>query len=97
MKAKPRMSKSARIAERNMDATRIPEDPNTTMPGTVDRIIPSRLSEPEKAQISIQGRENKYRSLRIENTLHDEDGGEVRLKKGAYVDITIAAKEGRRK
>jgi uncharacterized protein YfaS (alpha-2-macroglobulin family) len=93
--AKPRMARSARITERDMDASRIAEDPSTTMPGTVDKIIPPRLSEPEKAQISIQGPENKYRSLRIENTLHDEDGEDVRLKKGAHVDVTIASKEPR--
>jgi hypothetical protein len=35
--AKPRMSKSARIAELNLDTARIPEQPSTTMSGTVDR------------------------------------------------------------
>jgi hypothetical protein len=93
--AKPRMARSARIAERNMDATRIPEDPSTTIPGTVDKIIPARPSRPEKAQITTQGPENRYRQFRIENRLHDEDGDDVRLKKGAHVDITIASKQTR--
>jgi hypothetical protein len=40
--AEPRMAKSARTMERTLDRSRIPVRPNTTMPGTVDRIIPSR-------------------------------------------------------
>jgi hypothetical protein len=54
--AKPRMAKSARIAELNLDTARIPEQPSTTMPGTVDKIIPSPCpSQPEKAQIAVDG------------------------------------------
>jgi hypothetical protein len=34
--AKPRMAKSARIAELNLDTARIAEQPSTTIPGTVD-------------------------------------------------------------
>jgi len=34
-----------------------------------------------------------YRDLRIENSLTDEHGDEVGLKKGAHVDVTITAKE----
>src|SRR6202023_941991 len=40
--AKPRMAKSARTAEVNLVATRIPEQPSTTMPGTAEEIFPSR-------------------------------------------------------
>jgi hypothetical protein len=51
--AKPRMARSARIMELILNTTRIPEQPSTTMPGTVDKIIPSpRPSQPEKAQIA---------------------------------------------
>jgi hypothetical protein len=32
------------------------------------------------------------RDLRIENTLIDENGAEVRLKKGAHVEVTVTAK-----
>jgi hypothetical protein len=47
--AKPRMAKSARITELNLDSTRIPEPPGTTMSGTVDKIIPPpRPRQPEK-------------------------------------------------
>jgi hypothetical protein len=90
--ALPRMSKSARIAELKLDRTRIPVQPRTTIPGTVDKLIPSpRPSQPEKAQIAIAG-DHGYRDLRIENSLTDEHGDEVRLKKGALVEITVATK-----
>src|SRR5580704_2759761 len=91
--ALPRMSKSARIAELNLDTSRIPERPKTVMPGTVDRLIPSPCpSQPEKAQISIEGADHGYRDLRFENSLIDEHGDEVRLKKGAHVEVTVTAK-----
>jgi hypothetical protein len=89
----PRMSRSARIAELNLDTSRIRERPKTVMPGTVDRLIPSMCpSQPEKAQISIKGADHGYRDLRFENSLIDEHGDEVKLKKGAHVEITVAAK-----
>src|SRR6202051_504007 len=88
--AKPRMAKSARIAELNLDTARIPEQPSTTMSGTVDKIItPRHPSQPEKAQIAVDGAVNRNRDLRIENTLTDEHGDEVRLKKGAHVEVTV--------
>jgi hypothetical protein len=88
--AKPRMARSARIAELKLDTRRIPERPSTVMPGTVKKIIPSpRPSQPEKAQIAVDGADQRYRDLRFENTLTDEHGDDVKLKKGAHVDITI--------
>ena len=90
--AKPRMARSARIAGLNLDTARIPEQPSATMPGTVDKIIPSlRPSQPEKAQIAVHGADHRYRDLRIENTLTDEHGDDVKLKKGARVEITVTA------
>jgi hypothetical protein len=90
--AKPRMSRSARIAELNLDTARIPEQPSVTMPGTVDKIIPSPgPSQPEKAQIAVDVADQKYRDLRIENALIDEHGDEVRLKKGAHVEVTVTS------
>jgi hypothetical protein len=87
---KPRMARSARIAELKLDPTRIPEPPSTTLPGTVDKIIPSSgSSQPEKAQIDIQGADRGYRNLRIENSLTDEHGDDVKLKKGAHVEVTF--------
>ena len=90
--ARPRMARSARIAELKLDTARIPEQPSTTMPGTVDKIIPSpRPSQPEKAQIAVDVADHRHRDLRIENTLTDEHGDDVRLKKGAHVDVTVTA------
>ncbi len=90
--AKPRMARSARITELNLDKARIPEQPSTTMPGTVDKIIPSpRLDQPDKAQIAVDGPDHRYRELRIENVLTDEHGDDVRLKKGAHVEVTVTA------
>jgi uncharacterized protein YfaS (alpha-2-macroglobulin family) len=68
------------------------ENPSTTLHGTVGKIITSRVSsEPEKAQISVDGADDLYKQLRIENTLTDEGGNEVRLKLGATVEITVKA------
>jgi len=84
--------RSARIAELNLDTTRTPEQPSTSLPGTVDKIIPSPgPSQPEKAQIAVEGADHRYRGLRIENTLTDEHGDDVRLKKGAHVEVTITS------
>jgi hypothetical protein len=89
--AKPRMARSAQIAELKLDTARIPEHPpSTAMPGTVDKIIPSsRPSQPEKAQIAVDGAEHRHRHLRVDNTLTDEHGDDVKLKKGAHVEITV--------
>jgi hypothetical protein len=70
------------------------------MPGTVDKIIPSRRpNHPEKAHIAVDeadhGRAGGYRDLRIDNTLTDENGDDVRLKKGAHVEVTVTAEPKR--
>jgi hypothetical protein len=68
------------------------EKPRTTLPATVEKIIkPIVPTEPERAQISIQGADHLYREVRIENILTNEDGEKVRLKPGAEVEVTIAA------
>jgi hypothetical protein len=71
----------------------MPEKPNVTLPGTVERIIkPPDPREPEKAQINIQqGADPLYKEIRIENSLTDEQGNEVKLKKGATVEVTVEA------
>jgi hypothetical protein len=95
--AKPRMSKSARIAELNLDKTRVREHPSITVPGTVNKIIASpRPSQPEKAQIAVDWDDSHNGALCIENTLTDEHGDDVSLKKGAHVDVTVTAKERRK-
>ena len=68
------------------------EKPSSTMPGTVEKIIRSPFpSEPEKAQIAIEGADHLYREIRIENTLTDANGDEVSLKPGAHVEVTVEA------
>jgi hypothetical protein len=90
--AKPRMAKSVRVAELNLAAERTSQA-RTTVPGSVDKIIPVLSNQPEKAQIVVKGGDD--RDLRIENTLIDENGAEVRLKKGAHVEVTITARAER--
>jgi anti-sigma B factor antagonist len=68
------------------------EKPSITLPGTVDRIIqPLDPNMPEKAEISVEGADELYQEIRIENTLTDEHGDEVRLEKGAHVEVTVEA------
>ena len=60
--------------------------------GTVQKIIkPLSPSEPERAQIDIQGAENLYREIRIDNEVVDDKGEKVRLKEGAEVDVIVEA------
>ena len=62
------------------------------LPGTVQKIIKSPFpSEPEKAQISVEGADHLYREIRIDNTLTNEKGEEVSLKPGAQVEVTVEA------
>ena len=71
------------------------EKPSVTLPGTVEKIIPPpHPSAPEKAQIGVEGADDLYREIRVENTLHDEDGKPVALKPGVKVDVTIEADPG---
>ena len=68
------------------------DKPSTTLPATVEKIIKSPYPDvPEKAQIAVEGADHLYRELRIENTLIDENGSKVHLKKGAEVEVTIEA------
>jgi hypothetical protein len=94
--AKPRMASSAKIALLKLDTTRTPEQPSLTMPGTVNKIILARWpNRPEKAQIDVDGADRPHRNLQFENMLTDEYGDDVKLKKGAHVDVTIT--EGRKR
>ena len=68
------------------------DKPSTTLPGTVEKIIkPILPGEAEKAQINIEGAEELYREIRVDNTLKDENGEEVAIKEGAQVEVTIEA------
>jgi hypothetical protein len=90
--AQPRKARSARIAERKLDPAQIAEDPSVQMPGTVDKIIPARHpGQREKAQIAVDGADSRRQDLRIENELIDEDSDDVKLKKGAHVQVTVSA------
>jgi hypothetical protein len=65
---------------------------STTLPGTVQKIIKSPdPSEPEKAEIAVEGADELYKEIRIDNTLKDENGNEVQLKVGAPVEVTVEA------
>ncbi len=80
----------ASFSKRTEEATT--EKPSVTLPGTVEQIIESpHANIPEKAEISVQGADELYQEIRIENTLTDEHGDEVRLKKGAHVEVTVEA------
>jgi len=66
--------------------------PSATRPGTVEKIVKSPFpGEPEKAQIVVEGADDLYRELRVENTLTDEKGDEVSLKQGADVEVIVEA------
>jgi uncharacterized protein YfaS (alpha-2-macroglobulin family) len=66
--------------------------PKATEPGTVQKVIKPYLpDQPEKAEIKIPSADDLYREIRIENTLTDEKGEEVKLKPGADVDVSVEA------
>jgi hypothetical protein len=68
------------------------EKPSVTLPGTVERVIrPIDPNQPDKAQITVQGADDLYREIRIDNTLTMENGEEVSLKVGAHVEVTVEA------
>ena len=68
------------------------EKPAVILPGTVEKIIPSVTpTEPEKAQIVVEGADHLYREIRVDNVLKDANGKEVSLKPGADVEVKIEA------
>jgi predicted DNA-binding antitoxin AbrB/MazE fold protein len=68
------------------------EKPTVTLPGIVEKIVkPVVESEPEKAQIAVEGADELYKEIRIENVLETPDGDKVKLKQGAAVEVKIAA------
>jgi hypothetical protein len=92
--AEPRMARSARIEQLKLEKAQTREQPSTTMPGTVDKIILSpRPSQPEEAQIAVARANQPHRDFRIENMLTGEHGDDVKLKKGAHVEVTVTAKD----
>ena len=68
------------------------EKATVTLPGIVEKVIkPAHPSMPEKAQIAIEGAEDLYKEIRIENNLTDGNGKDVALKEGAEVDVKVEA------
>ncbi len=62
------------------------------LPGRVKKVIkPLSPAEPEKAQIDIEGADELYREIRIDNVVVDENGEKARLKQGAEVDVIVEA------
>ena len=66
------------------------EQSSVKLPGTAEKII-ERPGEVAKAQISIEGGDPLYAELRIENSLRSPTGEQVKLKKGAQVEVTVQA------
>jgi hypothetical protein len=91
--AKPRMAKSARTAELNLDRERAPGQARAALPGTVNKIIASlRTVHPGKVQFAVVGADDQYRDLRIKNSFTDGNGNEVSPQKGAHVKVGVTAK-----
>jgi hypothetical protein len=77
-----------------MDSPEEKEKPSTTLPGTVQKIIKSVDPKlPDTVEIAVEGADELYREIRVENRLKDENGNDVALKEGATVDVTIEADE----
>ena len=45
-----------------------------------------------QSHFAVAGEDDRYRDLRIENSLADGNGNEARLKKGAHVEVTVTAR-----
>ena len=80
------------MANKHEDEGPSTEKATITLPGTVEKIIPSMGPRvPEKAQIAVAGADDLYREIRVENKLQDKSGHPVELKIGAEVEVTIEA------
>jgi len=79
------------MAGKSEEVDKSEEKPSITLPGSVEKIIPAIGPIPERAQIAVHTAEDLYKEIRIENTFEDADGNPVSLKKGAEVEVTIAA------
>jgi hypothetical protein len=69
-----------------------PPTATVTLTGVVEEVIKSpHPSLPDKAQITVEGADELYREIRIDNVLENDKGEPVKLKPGATVDVTIEA------
>lgn len=57
--------------------------------GKVERIIKSPYSQEEKAQIEIEGADDLYKEIRVENVVTDEQGEKTKLQEGESVDVFV--------
>lgn len=82
------------MSDKPRESEDAPEKPSVTLPGKVEKIIPGIVSTmPDKAQIAVEGAEDLYKEIRVENTLKGESGKPVSLKPGADVQVTIEAEK----
>jgi hypothetical protein len=64
----------------------------TIKPAKVQKIIKSPIrGVPEKAEIAVEGADELYKEIRIENRLEDANGNDVKLKPGAEVEVAVEA------
>ena len=86
---RPRDRNTIRCARGETDET-----PAKEVNCQVQKVIKSHHpTVPEKAELAIDGADELYKEIRIENRLTDEKGKETRLKEGAEVDVQIEADE----
>jgi hypothetical protein len=82
------------MSDKQKESNDAPEKPSVTLPGKVEKIIPGPVpAMPDKAQIAVEGADDLYKEIRVENTLQDENGKPVSLKPGAEVEVTIEAEK----
>jgi hypothetical protein len=84
-----RLGAESRLVSLNKTTQR----PSVTLPGIDTTIDSPHPSQPGTAQISIENADGLVREIRIENSLQDKDGGDVSLKPGARVQVTINAEQ----
>ena len=64
--------------------------------GRVRRVIkPSHPGLPEKVQIEVDGADELYRDLHIENAMEDGNGNKAKLKEEMPVEVVIETSEER--
>ena len=80
-------------AQAEIEGDDMKKKPSVTLPGKVEKVIGPMADEPEKVQISIDDADHLYRELRIENSLKDSTGEEVRLQEDQSVDVTVEAEK----
>ena len=76
---------------RRIKGASMTNDAFVTLSATVEKVLPAKYAEPEKLQISVDGCDELFSELRVENALKDESGDSVTLKRGAHLEVTINA------